>query len=153
MGLDMFLMAKRYISPYDPADAELTELAKAINFGDGTMGMDIREVTFEAMYWRKANAIHRWFVDNVQDGVDNCAEYYVSTEKLTELRDLCIRVLEDPTKAMDILPTKSGFFFGSTDIDDFFIDDLTSTVQSFDYLLELPEVKEHKISFYYHSSW
>lgn len=151
MGLDMFLMAKRFISPYDPADAALTELAKAINFGDGTL--EVREVVFVAMYWRKANAIHRWFVDNIQDGVDNCAEYYVDTNKLVELRDLCKKVLEDPEKAMELLPTKSGFFFGSTDIDDFFINDLTSTVQRFDYLLELPEVKDHKVSFYYQSSW
>ena len=151
MGLDMYLIAKRYISPYDPADAELTELAKAINFGDGTM--DVREVTFEAMYWRKANAIHWWFVDNIQDGVDNCAEYYVDIKYLTELRDLCKKVLDDPENAMELLPPKSGFFFGSTDIDEFFIDDLTSTVERFDYLLELPEVKNHNISFYYHSSW
>ena len=151
MGLDMFLVAKRYTSPYDPADAALTELAKAINFGDGTM--DVREVVFEAMYWRKANAIHRWFVDNVQNGVDNCAEYYVDTDQMRELRDLCKKVLEDPESAMELLPPKSGFFFGSTVIDEFFIDDLTSTVQRFDYLLDLPEVKDHKISFYYHSSW
>ena len=151
MGLDMYLLAKRYISPYDPADAELTKLAEAINFGDDTM--EVREVTFEAMYWRKANAIHRWFVDNIQDGVDNCAEYYVNIKYLTELRNLCKRVLEDPEKAMELLPPKSGFFFGSTDIDEFFIDDLTNTVERFDYLLDLPEVKDHKISFYYHSSW
>jgi hypothetical protein len=151
MGLDMYLIAKRYISPYDPADAELTKLAKEINFGDGTM--DVREVTFEAMYWRKANAIHRWFVDNVQNGVDNCAEYYVDIKYLTELRDLCKKVLDDPEKAMELLPPKSGFFFGSTDIDEFFIDDLTSTVERFDYLLELPEVKDHTVSLYYHSSW
>jgi hypothetical protein len=151
MGLDMYLMAKRYISPYDPADAELTKLAKEINFGDGTM--DVREVTFEAMYWRKANAIHRWFVDNIQDGVDNCAEYYVDIKYLTELRDLCKKVLEDPEKAMELLPPKSGFFFGSTVIDEFFIDDLTNTVERFDYLLDLPEVKNHNISFYYSSSW
>jgi hypothetical protein len=151
MGLDMYLLAKRYISPYDPADAELTKLAKAINFGDDTM--EVREVTFEAMYWRKANAIHRWFVDNIQDGVDNCAEYYVDIKYLTELRDLCKRVLEDPEKAMELLPPKSGFFFGSAVIDEFFIDDLTNTVERFDYFLDLPEVKDHKISFYYHSSW
>ena len=24
--------------------------------------------------WRKANAIHKWFVDNVQDGVDDCGD-------------------------------------------------------------------------------
>jgi hypothetical protein len=151
MGLDMYLIAKRYISPYDPADAELTKLAKEINFGDGTM--EVREVTFEAMYWRKANAIHRWFVDNIQDGVDNCAEYYVDIKYLTELRNLCKKVLEDPENAMELLPPKSGFFFGSTDIDEFFIDDLTSTVERFDYLLELPEVKDHTVSLYYHSSW
>jgi hypothetical protein len=115
--------------------------------------MEVREVTFEAMYWRKANAIHRWFVDNIQDGVDNCAEYYVDIKYLTELRDLCKRVLEDPEKAMELLPPKSGFFFGSAVIDEFFIDDLTNTVERFDYFLDLPEVKDHKISFYYHSSW
>ena len=151
MGLDMFLVAKRYTSPYDPADAALTELAKAINFGDGTM--DLRELVFEAMYWRKANAIHRWFVDNIQDGVDNCAEYYVDIKYLAELRDLCKKVLEDPENAMELLPPKSGFFFGSTDIDDFFLQDLTNTVERFEDLLDLPEVKNHNISFYYSSSW
>jgi hypothetical protein len=153
MGLDMYLLAKRYISPYDPADAELTKLAKAINFGDGTMGMDIREVTFEAMYWRKANAIHRWFVDNIQDGVDNCAEYYVTQELLNDLRNLCQKVLKNPENAMQLFPPKSGFFFGSAVTDEFFIDDLTNTVERIDYLLDLPEVLNHKISFYYHSSW
>jgi hypothetical protein len=151
MGLDMFLMAKRYISPYDPADAELTKLVKAINLGDGTI--EVREISFEAMYWRKANAIHRWFVDNVQNGVDNCAEYYVMPELLMELRNLCKKVLENPENAMELLPPKAGFFFGSTVIDDFFINDLTYTVERIDYLLDLPEVKGHNISFYYHSSW
>jgi hypothetical protein len=151
MGLDMFLSAKRYVSKWDAKDAELIKLAKEINFADGTM--DIREVTFEAMYWRKANAIHRWFVDNVQDGVDNCAEYYVSVEDLTKLRDLCQRVLEDPERAMELLPTQGGFFFGSTEIDEYFIEDLHSTVNRLHYLLELPEVKDHTVSLYYHSSW
>jgi hypothetical protein len=43
------------------------------------------EVIEEVMYWRKANQIHKWFVDNVQDGVDDCKEYWVSEEKLQEL--------------------------------------------------------------------
>lgn len=47
-------------------------------------------------YWRKANAIHRWFVENVQDGEDDC-DYHreVTAEDLTELRDLCIDVVEN----------------------------------------------------------
>lgn len=31
-------------------------------------------------YWRKANAIHAWFVKNVQGGVDNCQSHEVSKE-------------------------------------------------------------------------
>ena len=28
-------------------------------------------------YWRKANAIHRWFINNIADGVDNCEPFEV----------------------------------------------------------------------------
>lgn len=45
-------------------------------------------------YWRKANAIHNWFVQNVQGGKDECQEAYVERKKLTELRDLCKQVLD-----------------------------------------------------------
>jgi hypothetical protein len=47
------------------------------------------------MYWRKANHIHKWFVDNVQGGKDDCGNYYVSEEKLEELLHTCERILED----------------------------------------------------------
>ncbi len=45
-------------------------------------------------YWRKENHIHKWFVDNVQDGNDNCDMYIVSREQLEALRDVCKKVLE-----------------------------------------------------------
>jgi len=105
------------------------------------------------MYWRKANAIHRWFVEKIQDGVDNCAEYSVSTEDLVELRDICKQVLADPSKADELLPTQSGFFFGSTEVDEWYLEDLKYTVERLDVLLDLPEVKDYKINFYYSSSW
>lgn len=49
----------------------------------------------EVGYWRKANQIHQWFVDNVQDGVDDC-NYHdeVTKEKLEELLDICKEVLD-----------------------------------------------------------
>ena len=55
------------------------------------MGLDagIIKGDTEIIYWRKANAIHKWFVENVQEGVDDCGEYEVTVEQLTELRDLC----------------------------------------------------------------
>jgi hypothetical protein len=150
MGLDMYLTAKRYLSKYNPEDAKLRELVSAIDFG---FSGEVEQISFETMYWRKANAIHRWFVNEIQDGVDNCAEYSVSEESLTKLRDICKQVLADPSQADVLLPPQSGFFFGCTEVDDWYLDQLKYTVESLDVLLDLPQVKEHNINFYYSSSW
>lgn len=49
----------------------------------------------EIGYWRKANQIHKWFVDNVQDGVDDCDYHHeVTKEKLEKLLDTCKTVLK-----------------------------------------------------------
>lgn len=48
----------------------------------------------QVMYWRKANHIHAWFVDNVQKGDDDCGKYFVPWEKLEELKSVCAKVLE-----------------------------------------------------------
>ena len=46
-------------------------------------------------YWRKANHIHNWFVENIQDGIDDCAYHReVTDEDLLELLDVCKRVLD-----------------------------------------------------------
>lgn len=45
------------------------------------------------MYWRKDNAIHKWFVDNVQGGVDDCGDYEVDVEQLRALMDTCKMVI------------------------------------------------------------
>lgn len=49
----------------------------------------------EVGYWRKANQIHNWFVENVQDGIDDCSYHNeVTKEILEELLDICQRVLD-----------------------------------------------------------
>lgn len=47
-----------------------------------------------AIQWRNANAIHKWFVDNVQDGQDDCGTYEVSITELAGLHDTCKAILE-----------------------------------------------------------
>ena len=49
---------------------------------------------YEVAYWRKANAIHKWFVDNVQKGKDDCKEYRVTRRNLLDLCDLVSDVLD-----------------------------------------------------------
>jgi hypothetical protein len=150
MGLDMYLSAKRYVSTFRKSDEALRgELDKLT---EKTGGLEIQEVVCEAMYWRKANAIHDWFVKNVQEGVDNCGSYYVSKEKLKELVELCKEVMANKGRAVELLPTASGFFFGSTDFDDYYFEDVQNTITRLESLLGNPEIADN-FEFYYQSSW
>lgn len=47
-----------------------------------------------AAQWRKANQIHKWFVDNVQDGNDDCGTYEVGVEQLKGLLGIVNKVLD-----------------------------------------------------------
>jgi len=150
MGLDMYLTGKRYIweSSNDPKEEELAQaLGKIPNLG--TNGKRVKGVEVEAMYWRKANAIHKWFVDNVQDGEDECREHYVSREQLEALRDACIEAVADPDNAGDWLCPTEGFFFGSTEIDEWYFDALKETIKQLNACLKMDKAW----SFYYCSSW
>lgn len=103
-------------------------------------------------YWRKANAIHQWFVDHVQDGIDDC-DYHreVTKEDLEELLDVCHEVLCDPDLAEELLPTQSGFFFGGTEYDEYYIEDLKNTIKIIDRVLDETDFETEMI--YYRSSW
>ena len=147
MGLDMYLSAKRYVSEYDDQDKPIIETINSIM--PTKPAMRPRQVIFEAMYWRKANAIHGWFVDNVQDGQDDCKEYYVSVEQLRELVQTCLQVVED--RDPSAMPPTSGFFFGSSEADDWYYEDLTETAERLTKILSDENIKN--FDFYYQSSW
>ena len=156
MGLDMYLTGKRYISKhFNEGDTERAEAiqklfpeleGKAGRWGDAS---PVKEVQIEAGYWRKANAIHKWFVDNVQGGTDDCGNYYVSRDQLQELKKLCEKVLAFRHLAVECLPAQSGFFFGSTDYDDWYFQVLEVTIKIIDDCLSLP----NSWDFEYRSSW
>jgi hypothetical protein len=108
--------------------------------------------TEEVAYWRKANAIHKWFVENVQDGEDDCdAHRELTISDLQKLRELARQVLEDPDKADDLLPTQSGFFFGDTAYDEWYFDDLRDTIKMIDTILASTDFNTEAL--YYVSSW
>jgi hypothetical protein len=143
MGLDMYLNAKRFLWSSEGEMAEkVAELFPEIG------GRRVKEVIVEAMYWRKANAIHKWFVDNVQDGTDDCGNYYVGRDKLEELRQLILEALDK--KDASLLPPQAGFFFGSDKVDNYYWEDLRQTETSLGKVLEdFPSGWD----FEYHSSW
>jgi hypothetical protein len=148
MGLDMYLTAKQYLSEYNDQDKAIsTEIMR--HFPELGEQHTIREVTVRVGYWRKANAIHKWFVENVQGGTDNCNSYPVPRERLQELRDTCERVLAFRELATAQLPPASGFFFGSDEINEWYYRDLEETVKIIDACLALP----NDWSIEYQSSW
>lgn len=108
-------------------------------------------ISFKVGYWRKANAIHAWFVKNCQNGVDNCKSHDVSKEKLIALKTACITVLSDNSKATELLPPQSGFFFGSTEVDEWYISDLKNTVEIINRCFN--ERLNQNWHFKYQSSW
>jgi CRISPR/Cas system-associated endoribonuclease Cas2 len=139
------------------------------------------KVTVHAGYWRKANHIHKWFVDKVQNGVDECQEAPVTIEQLKQLKADCEKVLEasklvvgtirngqtaegckdnlesgkliaDPEVAAEILPTTQGFFFGGDDYDEWYYQDTQHTIEVVDACIAAHEANP-AITFAYQSSW
>lgn len=189
MGLDMFLTRKKYIG----AIWEHRNIKGVIylTYQDKEIPIDFDKITYieeQVGYWRKANAIHKWFVDNVQKGVDDCRYAWVSSEDLEKLLKVCKEVKKkailkedyvqvgtqfdnegNPIKIMEkgkviengeeiqkILPTNDGFFFGSTDYDQWYMENIDYTIKMLTEVLK-EEKKLNEAGFYsdfiYHSSW
>ncbi len=147
MGLDMYLTAKRYIYDFGDDGVALRDALAELKVN----GMEVKEVSYRAGIWRKANHIHKWFVDNVQGGDDNCREYLVTHERLERLLDLVNEVLRNKDKAKDLLPTSNGFFFGSDLYDEGYFDDLIHTKAILENVFAIPDYNRY--DFYYQASW
>src|SRR5690606_29699482 len=119
MGLDMYLNKRTYVGNNYRKPEQQVQITMLQNQDEVTFPIEseikqerITNVIEEVAYWRKCNAIHNWFVENVQDGEDDCGDYYVSKEQLKKLVDLCKNLLtnKDIGKAKELLPTQGGFF-------------------------------------------
>ena len=123
---------------------------------------------WEAAYWRKANQVHNWFVENVQEGVDDCGAYEVTIDELQHLIDLCSKAKdimdassrdesadgeydgEVVEKLNELLPTTSGFFFGTTEYDEWYYSQIEDTINQ---LEKVKENHEDGVTYKYCSSW
>ena len=148
MGLDMFLIKKTYVYRY-PTEKEDANAPKLTIEYPGVPPERVTYIEERIGIWRKANAIHQWFVDNVQDGEDDCRPYYTSIDDLKKLRDKVLRVLDDQSLASELLPTQGGFFFGSLDYDQYYFDDLKQTFQICNTAIN----EETDGEYYYEASW
>jgi hypothetical protein len=73
----------------------------------------------------------------------------VSRDTLEELLDICKQVRDDHSKAEQLLPTQSGFFYGGTEYDEWYFTDIDNTIKIIEECLE----DENADDFEYSSSW
>lgn len=123
MGLDMYLMKRvRVNKDEDSVDTEL-------------------------VYWRKANAIHNFFT-SIKDQHESCESIEVTKDTLGMLLDRCTMVLEDRSRADELLPTTSGFFFGSTDYDEWYFKKLEDTIRDITPILSDGDIKDGDLYYF-----
>jgi len=139
----------------------------------------ISNIVEDVAYWRKFNALHNWFVEHCADGVDDCKQMYVDRSKIEELVDTLrkvkvsldksgkkvvqvetgwrngekefgdMEVYADTKVADELFPTASGFFFGGTEYDKYYYDELVETLKTFEDLLS----EDGNADYYYQASW
>ncbi len=147
----MYLDKRSYVRQWEHINADKQYNVEVTRGGEPT-NIDPKKIKYvieEAGYWRKANAIHSWFVNNVQGGVDDCRDAYVSQTELKTLLELCRKVVADHSLAESLLPSASGFFFGGTEYDEYYFEDINSTIKILEEALE----DDGNADYYYSSSW
>ena len=173
MGLDMYLRQSEYYSGYSFRPLEerekfnrLAECVKAVPTAEAPGIYVDTTVT----YWRKANAIHGWFVRELANGVDECQEIQVAREQLQSLVAQCKAVKATMDRAKEAsgkltipeednpLPPTSGFFFGDTSDPDYYYEDLVDTIKKLETVLEntVPQPGDEPWdvpTFIYQASW
>lgn len=126
MGLDMYLLKQ-----------EKTENSK-LDWAD------------QVAYWRKFNALHNWFVEKIQNGIDECEPSRpISEEEVVNLLNLLKSL--DKENCKKLLPTTSGFFFGSTQYDEYYWDDVKDAIDQIENISNTFDFEKYNLV--YCSSW
>lgn len=150
MGLDMYLEARLYISPHLEATAALSKaVAEALGYclkderPNADSGVfEVNGVSISIGYWRKCYLMHNWFVNNVQEGHDDCRPAFVSESALETLAEKLDRVNDNPAS--------TGEMFVSEDNEVFDPDDVMYSIRTVQYARQL---QRRGWDIYYQSSW
>lgn len=180
----MYLYKKTDVQNWDFQKPEQKHDVVVKRNGEERQDIDKDKIAYvveEVAYWRKANAIHKWFIDNCAGGDEDCRECNVDVDDIKRLVDICKKLVKElklkdgfisngytfddkgmhkdliegkyitnPEIARDLLPTQAGFFFGSTDYDEWYIQTLKDTIEQ---LEPYTDIQDYYISFTYEASW
>ena len=163
MGLDMYLYERHYCPSSwakNKRDTKKTNFTTKVYDWNGNSKKvkfkDVEYIICRKGYWRKANQIHKFFIDKCADGVDDCRDVYVEDRFLKDLRDICTELLKLKgkkfvQKAQELLPTTDGFFFGGTEYNKWYRRDLRQTIKIINGLNL--DSYDYNVDYIYRASW
>lgn len=163
MGLDMYFYARKTtyksFSEWDQnRKVDETNYPKDLKiFSDYIYDRNFKSVETETRYqigyFRKFNALHSYIVRTFANGEDNCQDIFLSQEDVVKIKAALDSVLETPTEesAKELLPTQSGFFFGGTDYDEFYFEDVKDAADLMQSFLDNFDFENYQLV--YRASW
>jgi hypothetical protein len=159
MGLDMYLIKRK-------KEDKKTDLWSFDN---------------ELIYWRKANQVHKFFCDNGKEIEPQCSYRVLKSDleellnrciKVLEVAKVEKGIVQNgyhfendemipnyeegitivnPEEIAKILPTCKGFFFGSTEYNEYYLEDIRYTKESLEALI--PTIDFDNEDVFYLASW
>lgn len=163
MGLDMYFYARKTtyksFSKWDnPERANEVNYPEDLKiFSDYIYDRNFKsvqtETSYQIGYFRKFNALHSYIVKTFADGIDNCQDIYLYKEDVEQIKKILDDVLEANTeeKAKELLPTQSGFFFGGTDYDEYYFEDVKDAADLMQNILDNFDFENYQLV--YEASW
>jgi hypothetical protein len=145
----------------------------------------ISYITEHVASWRKFNALHGYIVENHANGRDECQQIALYVDDLNEILNTLVEIREElnscevvdvevecgvdrgkpimrtiqvfkSKKANELLPTRSGFFFGSEHIDEYYKALVEQTIDIFQNLVDADAKAQEEgndYEYYYQASW
>jgi hypothetical protein len=157
MGLDMYLYKKTYVQNWEhqtPEQRHTISVKLGENAREDIKPHRIAYIVEQIGYWRKFNALHGWIIDNCGGGIDECQKIDISAHDLRvlleTLREVKRAIEDKDNKTISLLfPPTGGFFFGSTEVDEYYKEQIDQTIP----IIEEAVNEEEGEEFYYQASW
>ena len=102
----------------------------------------------EYSYYRKFNALQGYFERH--DGLESGGRIHIDAERADEIYRLLNEVCIQPDRASELLPTQSGFFYGSTEYDQLYFSDVQFAEKDF---YHAKYIDYDRYDLYFTSNW
>lgn len=149
MGLDMFLYKRKYVKNWEHTPEEDKHTVTVEQNGKVLTQWDNPTyIVKEVAYWRKFNALHGFIVEHFNNGKDDCSPIPLDLEDLKTIHNQLEKAYADNNHTL--LPPTSGFFFGNTEVDDYYWSDIRDAIEVFKDLINMEDAD---VYYEYHASW